>query len=115
MNPGYDRPNHDGFRRAITYDCMFCHNAYPEIPAGNNQPFAEPVYTGSLPEGIDCQRCHGPGRKHAQDGRRNSIVNPSRLSAERQMEICMVCHLETTSFPLPTATQRYARGPFSFT
>ena len=29
MNPGYDRPDHDGFRRPITYDCMFCHNAYP--------------------------------------------------------------------------------------
>jgi hypothetical protein len=22
MNPGYDRPNHDGFRRTVTYDCM---------------------------------------------------------------------------------------------
>ncbi|HWY47781.1 MAG TPA: cytochrome c3 family protein, partial [Bryobacteraceae bacterium] len=123
MNPGYDRPNHDGFRRPITYDCMFCHNGYPEIPAGHDQPFAEPVYNGSLPEGIDCQRCHGPGRKHAQlaktgDGTpqeiRNSIVNPSRLSAQRQMEVCMVCHLETTSFPLPNAIQRYERGPFSY-
>ena len=88
MNPGYDRPNHDGFRRTITYDCMFCHNGYPEIPAGNDQPFAEPVYEGSLPEGIDCQRCHGPGGKHAQLAKtagarpediRNSIVNPARL------------------------------------
>jgi hypothetical protein len=66
MNPGYDRPDHDGFRRPIGYDCMFCHNGYPDIPAGHDQPFAEPVYTGSLPEGIDCQRCHGPGRKHSQ-------------------------------------------------
>jgi tetratricopeptide (TPR) repeat protein len=123
MNPGYDRPNHDGFRRPIAYDCMFCHNAYPEIPAGNDRPFADPVYTGSLPEGIDCERCHGPGRKHAQlakttgakpDDIRNSIVNPSRLSTQRQMEVCMVCHLETTSFPLPNAIQRYDRGPFSY-
>ena len=123
MNPGYDRPNHDGFRRPITYDCMFCHNGYPEIPAGHDQPFAEPVYAGSLPEGIDCQRCHGPGRKHAQLAQktgatqeeiRNSIVNPSRLSAQRQMEVCMQCHLETTSFPLPNSIQRYERGPFSY-
>jgi predicted CXXCH cytochrome family protein len=123
MNPGYDRPNHDGFRRAITYDCMFCHNGYPEIPAGNHQPLAEPVYAGSLPEGIDCQRCHGPGRKHAQLAKtagaapediRSSIVNPSRLSAQRQMEVCMQCHLETTSFPLPNSIQRYERGPFSY-
>jgi predicted CXXCH cytochrome family protein len=123
MNPGYDRPDHDGFRRPIGYDCMFCHNGYPDIPAGHDQPFAEPVYTGWLPEGIDCQRCHGPGRKHAQlagaagatpEDIRKSIVNPSRLSPQRQMEVCMACHLETTSFPLPNAIQRYERGPFSY-
>ncbi|HEX4807318.1 MAG TPA: tetratricopeptide repeat protein [Bryobacteraceae bacterium] len=123
MNPGYDRPDHDGFRRPITYACMFCHNGYPRIPAGHDQPFAEPVYMGSLPEGIDCQRCHGPGRKHAQlastagaslKDLRASIVNPSRLSPQRQMELCMACHLETTSFPLPNALQRYERGPFSY-
>ena len=54
MNPGYDRPDHDGFRRPITYDCMFCHNGYPKIPASHEQPFAESVYEGPLPEGIDC-------------------------------------------------------------
>jgi predicted CXXCH cytochrome family protein len=123
MNPGYDRPDHDGFRRPITYDCMFCHNAYPEIPAGREQPFAQPVYAGPLPEGIDCQRCHGPGSRHAKmaatagatrEEIRNAIVNPSRLSVQRQMEVCMACHLETTSFPLPNAIQRYDRGPFSY-
>ena len=127
MNPGYDRPDHMGFRRLISYDCMFCHNGYPKIPAGNEQPFSEPVYSGSLPEGIDCQRCHGPGRQHAQlasnlHGQaaaalkdiRRSIVNPARLSPERQMEVCMTCHLESTSFPLPNAIQRYGRGPFSY-
>lgn len=123
MNPGYDRPDHDGFRRPITYECMFCHNAYPRVPAGHEQPFARPVYEGALPDGIDCQRCHGPGARHAQlagtagakrEEIRAAIVNPSRLSAGRQMEVCMVCHLETTSFPLPNAMQRYERGPFSF-
>jgi len=24
MNPGYDRPDHQGFRRKATYDCLFC-------------------------------------------------------------------------------------------
>jgi predicted CXXCH cytochrome family protein len=102
---------------------MFCHNGYPQIPAGHEQPFAQPAYAGALPEGIDCQRCHGPGSRHAQvaatagatrEDIRNSIVNPSRLTADRQMETCMVCHLETTSFPLPNAIQRYERGPFSY-
>jgi hypothetical protein len=31
MNPGYDNP-HPMTRRPIAYECMFCHNAYPEIP-----------------------------------------------------------------------------------
>jgi predicted CXXCH cytochrome family protein len=123
MNPGYDRPDHDGFRRPITYDCMFCHNAYPKIPAGHEKPLAEPVYEGMLPEGIDCQRCHGSGSRHVQlagTGRStkeeigSTIINPARLNTDRQLEICMSCHLETTSFPLPNALQRYERGPFSF-
>ena len=29
MSPGYDRPRHPGFSRAISYRCMFCHNQYP--------------------------------------------------------------------------------------
>ena len=123
MNPGYDRPDHDGFRRPISYDCMFCHNANPRIPAGHEQPFAEPVYQEPLPEGIDCQRCHGPGARHVQlatgagakvEEIRKAVINPARLSAERQMEVCMVCHLETTSFPLPNGIVRYGRGPFSY-
>ncbi|MEZ5356734.1 MAG: tetratricopeptide repeat protein [Bryobacteraceae bacterium] len=102
---------------------MFCHNAYPRISAGSGKPFAEAVYEGALPEGIDCERCHGGGARHvelagragaARDAVRRSIVNPARLSADRQMEICMGCHLETTSFPLPNAVQRYDRGPFSY-
>ena len=123
MNPGYDRPDHEGFRRKIGYDCMFCHNGYPNIPAGHDQPFAEPVYPDPLPEGIDCQRCHGPGAKHATLAKtagtnpqdiRKAIVNPSRLSAELREEVCIQCHLETTSFPLPNSLQRYDRGPFAY-
>ena len=122
MNPGYDRPDHDGFRRKISYDCMFCHNGYPKIPAGHDQPFAEPVYNNPLPEGIDCQRCHGPGRRHAELAKagakvnaiRGAIVNPSRLSAELREEVCIQCHLETTSFPLPNSIQRYGRAPFAY-
>ena len=66
MNPGYDNP-HPSTRRTIAYECMFCHNAYPEIPATAHRDLAaNPVYTGPLPEGIDCQRCHGPGAAHVK-------------------------------------------------
>ncbi|MEI9970752.1 MAG: cytochrome c3 family protein [Ignavibacteriota bacterium] len=119
-------PGHDGAStlppRQIAYECTFCHNAYPRIPLGHDEPGAEPLYAGALPEGIDCQRCHGPGGDHvraAQHGAsvaevRQAIVNPARLSAERQMEVCLQCHLETTSRPLPHSIVKYDRGPFSY-
>ncbi|HYL37904.1 MAG TPA: tetratricopeptide repeat protein [Bryobacteraceae bacterium] len=118
MNPGYDRPDHQGFRRLIGYECMFCHNAYPEIPTGSG---ADPVYS-RVPEGIDCQRCHGPGAEHVRLARagasseqvRRNIANPARLPAERRMDVCLQCHLETTSFPLPNSIVRYERAPFSY-
>ncbi|MBM3734456.1 MAG: tetratricopeptide repeat protein [Acidobacteria bacterium] len=113
MSPGYDRPDHQDFRRKISTDCMFCHNAYPA--ALDMQPAAEPEFAAELPEGIDCQRCHGPGSAHVESGgRRESIVNPARLGRERGMEVCMQCHLETTSFPLPNSLIRFGRGAFSY-
>jgi FimV-like protein len=123
MNPGYDRPDHQDFRRTIGIDCLFCHNAYPDIPEANQNSNGDSIFPGALPEGIDCQRCHGPGQKHARlaaDSRarrediRAAIVNPAKLPAERQMEVCMQCHLETTSFPLPNSIVRYDRKPFSY-
>jgi tetratricopeptide (TPR) repeat protein len=122
MSPGSDseRP---WTRRFISYKCMFCHNGVPQIPAANEAPGADPVYVGDLPEGIDCQRCHGPGARHLQvvaNGKstaadvRASIVNPARLQPARAMEICMSCHLETTSGRIPSRIVRFDRGPFSY-
>ena len=119
MNPGYDRPDQEDFRRQITYQCMFCHNGYPQIEKDADAAGTAPVFRGSLPSGIDCQRCHGPGRAHIQamqtgKSPEGTIVNPARLSPERQLELCMQCHLETTSFRLPSAIIRYTRGIFSY-
>ncbi len=122
MSPGYDRRNHDGFQRVIAYDCMFCHNGYPDVPDGQDLPGRRPLYRGAIPEGIDCQRCHGPGSVHVQamteDPDRadasSSIVNPARLPADRRDEVCYQCHLEPTSRPLPNILHRYDRGYFSY-
>ena len=54
MSPGYDRPNHDGFQRLISFDCMFCHNGLPEIEEGKDHPGMRPLFRGAIPEGIDC-------------------------------------------------------------
>jgi tetratricopeptide (TPR) repeat protein len=120
MSPGYDRPAHLDFRRSIPEDCMGCHNAYPRRGVrndGNGPKFEEP-----LPEGIDCQRCHGPGQAHVDAVKRNdieagrrAIVNPARLDRDRQLETCMQCHLEPTSSPLPFQIRRYEHPAFSYT
>ena len=122
MGPGHDQA-YALPPRTVAYECMFCHNAYPQIPAGYEEAGREPLYAGDLPEGIDCQRCHGPGAAHVRAAQapgadlaalRRTIVNPARLSAERQMEVCLQCHLQTTSRPLPHSIVKYGRGPFSY-
>ena len=121
MSPGYDHKGHDDFRRSIGYECMFCHNAYPpDLLSASPEGYA--VYPSVLPSGIDCQRCHGPGRAHveaAAAGRsapeiRRAIVNPARLDRARALEVCMQCHLEPTSGPLPNMIRRFDRAPFSY-
>ncbi|MFL6451879.1 MAG: tetratricopeptide repeat protein [Bryobacteraceae bacterium] len=123
ISPGYDRRDQDDFRRPIPYECMFCHNGYPAVKPGTDMAGSKPVFPANLPEGIDCQRCHGPGSAHVAllksghakaDEIRRAIVNPARLSRDRQMEVCMQCHLETSSRPLPYSIRRYDRGVFSY-
>jgi predicted CXXCH cytochrome family protein len=123
MNPGYGAPDYPYARRQIAYDCMFCHNAYPKTPSGHDRMGDRPVYSGALPEGIDCQRCHGPGQRHVDvastpDAKpaaiRAAVVNPARLDNDRQLEVCAQCHLKTTEFLLPHAIKRYQRPDFSY-
>ena len=123
MNPGYDRADQPGSRRTISYECIFCHNAYPQIPSRHDGFGAEAAFLTPIPTGIDCQRCHGPGSEHVKRARapgatqqeiRSSILNPSRLATDREMEMCMQCHLQTTSTALPHSILRYDRAPFSY-
>jgi predicted CXXCH cytochrome family protein len=119
MSPGYDRPAHLDFRRVIDTGCMSCHNGYPRAPVEDDPE--GPRFGNTLPEGIDCQRCHGPGQRHIDaigrgdlDAGRRAIVNPSALNRERQLETCLQCHLESTSSPLPFQIRRYEHAPFSY-
>jgi predicted CXXCH cytochrome family protein len=118
MSPGYDWKGQKDFSRAITPECMFCHNGYPEGDAGLERS----IFPEKLPQGIDCQRCHGPGRAHveaAMSGHaapevvRSTILDPGRLGRERQLEVCMQCHLETSHHE-PNEQRAFDRAIFSY-
>ncbi len=63
MNPGYDRPDHQGFRRTIGYDCISCHNAYPEIPPGSSMcSIPTPCLPAVCPKALIASDVMAPGR-----------------------------------------------------
>ncbi len=121
MSPGYDHPDHPGVTRLVHPECMFCHNAYPDAAAAGESPGVPDTFPARLPEGIGCQRCHGPGADHvrlALDSQapdsmiRSAIVNPARLSPGRRNDVCYQCHL-LPSFSI-AGIRRFGRGAYSF-
>jgi Tfp pilus assembly protein PilF len=121
MAPGFDQPDHEGVRRRVRRECVFCHTSYPDLPAGADAYGSPQTFPPSLPEGVGCQRCHGPAAEHVwlalggvgvREEIRGSVFNPARLPAGQRDEICQTCHLQPTVV-LPGA-RRFGRGDFSF-
>lgn len=99
LPPGFENGFNNGFERKIGLECMSCHNASPKLINGSENRYLD------LPHGIDCERCHGPGELHVNEKKRGilvdvsksvdySIVNPAKLSWQRQIDICQRCHLQ---------------------
>ena len=121
MSPGFDRKAHDGVGRQITRECMFCHNGYPEVAEGADTYGMQPVFPTELPQGIGCQRCHGPGAEHARvalaepgdEARlRAAIVNPAKLSPKLRDDVCDQCHLQPSVALF--GTRRFERSDYSY-
>ncbi|MCU1322266.1 MAG: Tetratricopeptide 2 repeat protein [Acidobacteriaceae bacterium] len=122
LSPGFDS-KHPQTRRSVSYECTFCHTGYPQLSAQTMSQTVDPVFTGKLAEGIDCQRCHGPGGQHVRVAEspnptlaefKKTIVNPAKLEPKRQLEVCMQCHLEPTSGHLPSIIRKFDRDPYSY-
>jgi tetratricopeptide (TPR) repeat protein len=99
LPPGFENGVNTHFTRKIGLECMSCHNGYPDFVLGSENKFR------SIPTGIDCERCHGPGSIHVNQRTTGSkidtskyidysIVNPSKLSIDLQFDICQRCHLQ---------------------
>lgn len=122
MAPGFDRAGHLDLQRRVRHECMFCHNAYPDLEAGEaSSHWDAQSFPTELPQGIGCQRCHGPGAWHSRLALRGvddpeqlqgTIVNPGRLSPERRNDVCYGCHMQP-SVALP-GVRRFERDVYSF-
>jgi len=99
LPPGYEDGQNSRFNRAIGFECMTCHNGYPSFDKNSTNRFLK------VPDGIDCERCHGPGELHVKDKLAGNIidiqhdtdftiVNPSKLSWQLQVDVCQRCHLQ---------------------
>lgn len=109
LPPGFENGRNVRFSRAIEFECMSCHNAMPQIEPGSTNKFT------SIPDGIDCERCHGPGEVHVAEKLKGiivdtskyvdyTIVNPKKLPWERQIDICQRCHLQGNAVLQPGKT-----------
>ncbi len=123
MAPGYHKSQHDGVSRQVRRECMFCHNAYPDVPEGSDRYGAAHAFPATLPRGIGCQRCHGPGEAHVRAAIENqdsddkqgvvsSIVNPGRLDAALGDDVCNACHLQPSAEL--AQVRKFGRGDYSF-
>ncbi len=99
LPPKFAGGNNARFTRPIPATCMSCHNAMPDFVPGSENRFAE------APDGIDCERCHGPGSIHVEAKRAGevvdvtkeidrTIVNPRKLPIDRQFDVCRRCHMQ---------------------
>ncbi|MEX0822565.1 MAG: tetratricopeptide repeat protein [Rhodothermales bacterium] len=113
FSPGYETYN-ARFDRLIPDRCMTCHNSYPEPVPHVEGKFLD------VPQGIGCERCHGPGSVHVDarlaapapaDSVDHTIVNPAHLSLDRRLDVCRQCHLHTTVSVLRAGRTAYDFRP----
>jgi hypothetical protein len=81
------------FSRPVVPRCLECHASSFDAVEANRYRRSGYVL------GVSCERCHGPGDKHAElnaSGKpkqvEQAIVNPAKLTRERQLALCSLCH-----------------------
>jgi hypothetical protein len=99
-SPGY-RDQRLYFSRHIDVRCLECHatSAKQEVATNGGLVISQELVKGSIAYGIECERCHGPGAKHAEyqmknPGEKNAkyITLYKSLSRKQRIDACAVCH-----------------------
>jgi hypothetical protein len=97
MTPGFDKPFHRSFSRAILENCLGCHTGQTQMSTISH------IRLQIVEHAIGCERCHGPGDSHIQLHEEtqtgtsipdDSIVNPGRLPRNLADAVCRQCHLQ---------------------
>lgn len=99
LPPGFEGGHNSRFSRMIGLECMTCHNAFPGFVQGSENKY------NFVANGIDCERCHGPGAQHVKEKLEGkivdvknaidyTIVNPAKLPINLQMDVCQRCHIQ---------------------
>ena len=93
--------DHPYFDRNIPSGCFGCHGSAANVrleQTGSLQ-MSEKYIVGQQLLGIDCERCHGPAKKHVdyqinhpEDKTAKFITIIKTLSRNQQMEMCALCH-----------------------
>jgi Cytochrome c554 and c-prime len=95
-SPGYVDGRVD-FERVVVPRCLECHATRFTIDTSLGAARAR--YGSDYLLGVSCSKCHGDGRAHVAwhaanpaDTVARDIINPGRLSRERQLDNCGLCH-----------------------
>lgn len=124
LNGGFLHPDGADFNAHTTLwdaNCIFCHNT----KARPGYDWSRQTFASRVEQlGIGCESCHGPGAEHASrnanplrryylhysDASDRSIVNPSKLAKEQQVQVCGHCHGQRMPRPLERIRQFLVEG-----
>jgi hypothetical protein len=136
---GSDNQAFDSHTSIWNQNCIFCHNTgiqpnmtnYDEIIQQTKQGKPLNLKVDSRFEshvsdlGIGCESCHANGEEHIKlnqnplikyylhysENDDKSIINPSKISAKKSMDICGQCHGQRTPKTFDLAREWMEKGP----
>ncbi|RZJ73698.1 multiheme c-type cytochrome [Flavobacterium sp.] len=114
-SPGFS-PTEPNFDRKILKDCYGCHssnvrNTDPNASSDKRnflqQDIQDIIVKEKIIFGIDCERCHGPAKKHVDYHTEFPDVKVSQyiksfksLSKQQKLEACSICHSGNDGFKM---------------
>ncbi len=136
---GHDNQSFDNHIAVWNQNCIFCHNTGVKPNMTNYDEIVKKTQRGEKLNlkidsrfqshvsdlGIGCESCHANGEEHITLNQNpirkfylnltgdddKSIVNPSKLSAKKSMDICGQCHGQRTPKTYELARKWMEQGP----